>query len=73
MNAFDVTLFFIKSKAKNAMDVVNFMNNVESVFDHLVKRNDCYRVDSLTNYMVEAGASTRVGFNKCSDERGMGV
>ena len=64
MNAFDVTLFFIKSKAKNAMDVVNFMNNVESVFDHLVKRNDCYRVDSLTNYMVEAGASTRVSFNK---------
>ena len=55
------------------MDVVNFMNNVESVFDHLVKRNDCYRVDSLTNYMVEAGASTRVGFNKCSDERGMEV
>ena len=42
------------------MDVVNFMNNVESVFDHLVKRNDCYKLDSLTHYMVEAGASTKV-------------
>ena len=47
-------------KVKNAMDIVNFMNNLESVFDHLVKRNDCYKLDRKTEYMVEAGASTKV-------------
>merc|ERR1719495_741961 len=43
-------------KAKPA-EIANFFNNVESVWDNLVKKNKCYKIDSLTSYLVEAGAS----------------
>ena len=46
-------------KAKPA-DICNFYNNVESIWDHLVKINKCFRLDRKTEYMVEAGAADKV-------------
>ena len=43
------------------MDVINFINNMESIFDDLVKRNNCYKLDAKDLYMVEAGGSSKVG------------
>ena len=43
-------------KAK-AVDVCNFYNNVESIWDHLVKKNKCFRLDRKTEYMVESGSA----------------
>lgn len=48
------------SQVKKAMDVVNFMNNMESVYDHLIKRNDCFKLDRKTQFIAEAGADTTV-------------
>jgi len=44
------------SKAK-AVEIANFFNNVESIWDHLVKKNKCYKLDSITEYVAEAGAA----------------
>ena len=48
------------SQVKNPMDVVNFMNNLESIFDDLVKKHKCFKHDKRTEYMVETGASSEV-------------
>lgn len=42
------------------MDVVNFMNNLESIFDDLVKKHKCFKLEKKTEYMVETGASAEV-------------
>ena len=47
------------SKAK-AVEIANFFNNVESIWDHLVKKNKCYKLDSITEYVAEAGAADNV-------------
>ena len=52
-----VTTFLRKAKP---IDVANFFNNVESIWDHLVKKNKCYKLDSLTEYLAEAGAADKV-------------
>merc|ERR1719357_475620 len=46
--------FCAKSKP---VDIANFFNNVESIWDHLVKKNKCYKLDSITEYVAEAGAA----------------
>ena len=48
------------AKAK-AVDVVNFFNNVESVYDHLIKRNRCYRIDAKYENLISSGAAEKVG------------
>ena len=42
------------------MEIVNFINNMESVFDDLVMKHKCFKLDKKTKYMVETGASTQV-------------
>ena len=41
-------------------DVCNFMNNVESIFDHLIRRNRCYRVDAKYEWLITSGAAEKV-------------
>ncbi|XP_023339626.1 soluble guanylate cyclase 88E [Eurytemora carolleeae] len=48
------------SHVKNPMDVVNFMNNLQSIFDDLVKKHKCFKHEKRTEYMVETGASAEV-------------
>ena len=52
------------SKAKKAIDVANFYNNVESIWEGLVKKNRCYKLDSNAEFTVEAGAADKVGKSK---------
>ena len=52
------TEFLAKAKA---VDVINFFNNVESIFDHLVLNNKCYRMESSSEYAVETGAAIQGG------------
>ena len=47
------------SKAKPA-DICNFYNNVESVYDHLIKRNNCYRIDARFENLISSGADKKV-------------
>ena len=56
---FFLIFFYVFRKAKPA-EVVNFFNNVDSVWDNLVKRNGCYKMARLCKYVVEAGASDKV-------------
>ena len=44
------------SKASPA-DICNFMNNWNSVYQHLAKKNKCFHLDRVGYYMVECGAS----------------
>jgi len=46
------------AKSKPA-DIVNFFNNVESIWDHLVKKNKCFKLDSIVEYVAEAGATDK--------------
>ena len=46
-------------------DVCNFMNNVESIFDHLIRRNRCYRVDAKYEWLITSGAAEKVNKAKC--------
>ena len=48
------------AKAK-AVDVVNFFNNVYSIWEHLVFKNKCYRLESNTEFCAEAGAALAGG------------
>ena len=48
------------AKAK-PVDVVNFFNNVTSIWDHLVKNNKCFRLESNTEFCAEAGAAVQGG------------
>ena len=60
----DNLLFNYCRKAKPA-DICNFYNNVESIFDHLIRRNKCYRIDSKYENLISAGAEkvcTYTGF-----------
>merc|ERR1719495_39464 len=47
------------SKAKKAIDVANFYNNVESIWDGLIKKNKCYKLDSIVEFAVEAGGAEK--------------
>merc|ERR1719357_2300888 len=47
------------SKSKKAIDVANFYNNVESIWDGLIKKNKCYRIDSNVEFIVEAGGAEK--------------
>ena len=47
------------SKAKPA-DICNFYNNVESVYDHLIRRNNCYRIDARYENLISSGADKKV-------------
>ena len=49
----------IFSKAK-PVDICNFYNNVESVYDHLIKRNNCYRIDARYENLISSGADKKV-------------
>ncbi len=58
---FQIIKFFeLFSHVKNPMDVVNFMNNLQSIFDDLVKKHKCFKHEKRTEYMVETGASAEV-------------
>ena len=48
-------MMFYSRKSKPA-DICNFYNNVESVFDHLIRRNKCYRIDNKFQNLISAGA-----------------
>ena len=48
-------MMFYSRKSKPA-DICNFYNNVESVFDHLIRRNKCYRIDNKFENLISAGA-----------------
>ena len=48
------------SKAKKAIDVANFYNNLESIWDGLIKKNKCYKLDSISEFAVEAGGAEKV-------------
>merc|ERR1719461_760669 len=39
--------------------VCSFMNNVESIFDHLIRRNRCYRVDAKYEWLITSGAAEK--------------
>ena len=41
------------------MEVINFYNNVESVWDHVVKLNKCFKLDRKTEYFVTAGSADK--------------
>ena len=47
------------AKAK-PVDVVNFYNNMESVWDHIVKINKCFKLDRKTEYFVTAGSADKI-------------
>ena len=47
------------TKAK-PLDVINFYNNLESVWDHIVKMNKCFKLDKKNEYLVTAGAADKV-------------
>ena len=49
---------FSFSKAKPA-EICNFYNNVESVWDHIVKINKCFKLDRKTQYFVTCGAADK--------------
>merc|ERR1719410_2266025 len=53
------------AKAKPA-EICNFYNNVESVYDHLIKRNNCYRVDAKYENLITSGAASK-GNNPVED------
>ena len=41
--------------------MVNFYNNLESVWDHVVKINKCFKLDRKTEYFVTtAGSSDKI-------------
>merc|ERR550539_1848077 len=46
------------AKSKPA-DICNFYNNVESVWDHIVKINKCFKLDRKTQYFVTCGAADK--------------
>merc|ERR1719206_342787 len=47
------------SKSKKAIDVANFYNNLESIWDGLIKKNKCYKLDSISEFAVEAGGAEK--------------
>ena len=47
------------SKAK-PNDVIHFFNNVESVYDHLIRRNRCFRIDAKFENLISSGAAEKV-------------
>ena len=49
------------SRKGKAGAVCSFMNNVESIFEHLIKRNRCYRVDAKYEWLITSGAADKVG------------
>ena len=52
----------ILSRKGKPAAVCSFMNNVESIFEHLIKRNRCYRVDAKYEWLITSGAADKVGF-----------
>ena len=50
-------IFHIR-KAKPA-EICDFYNNVESVWDHIVKINKCFKLDRKTQYFVTCGAADK--------------
>ena len=40
--------------------MINFYNNVESVWDHVVKINKCFKLDRKTEYFVTAGSADKL-------------
>ena len=52
-------IYILFSKAKPA-DICNFYNNVESVYDHIIKRNNCYRIDARFENLISSGADKKV-------------
>ena len=52
-----VSEYCAKSKPE---DVVNFYNNLESVWDHIVKMNKCFKLDRKTEYFVTAGSADKI-------------
>ena len=53
----------ILSRKGKPAAVCSFMNNVESIFEHLIKRNRCYRVDAKYEWLITSGAAEKVGFS----------
>ena len=54
----------ILSRKGKPAAVCSFMNNVESIFEHLIKRNRCYRVDAKYEWLITSGAADKVGFTE---------
>ena len=52
-----ISSFIRKAKP---VDVANFFNNVESIWDHLIKKNKCFKLDSKIEFVAEAGAADKV-------------
>ena len=53
----DVAEFCAKAKP---VEVINFYNNMESVWDHIVKINKCFKLDTKNGYLVTAGSADKV-------------
>ena len=51
--------------------MANFYNNVESIWEGLVKKNRCYKLDSNAEFTVEAGAADKVGKSKAKKKEGV--
>ena len=49
----------IFSRKAKPEEVINFYNNVESVWDHVVKLNKCFKLDRKTEYFVTAGSADK--------------
>ena len=50
-------MIFRKAKP---IEVINFYNNMESVWDHVVKINKCFKLDRKTEYFVTAGSADKL-------------
>ena len=44
--------------------MANFYNNVESIWEGLIKKNHCYKIDSNVEFIVEAGGAEKVESKK---------
>ena len=51
---------FSLCRACKASVICEFYNNLEFVWDGMVKRNRCFRLDRKTEYFVSAGAADQV-------------
>merc|ERR1719232_402667 len=56
VHIYGVAEFCMKAKP---IDVINFYNNIESVWDHVVKINKCFKLDRKTEYFVTAGSADK--------------
>merc|ERR1712227_789478 len=57
VHIYGVAEFCMKAKP---IEVINFYNNVESVWDHVVKINKCFKLDRKTEYFVTAGSADKL-------------